>query len=170
MLLRKPETRGAFPRYSSALLTIPNRLRRRSAHLNLVADFLDFCVLLFRARNHSFHSFLQLTDCRLEILALLGNRRLLLLKLVVLLLHFLVLFQKLVEQHRVNGLVAHAIGLPLLVANDQVGVDRFYVFGNETELRYTCWVLLVLEGDRFQREDRVARVIHWFNVVLEATG
>ena len=48
----------------------------------------------------------------------------------------LVLFEKLVEQHRVDGLVAHAVGLTLLVANDQIRVDRFYVFSNESKLRY----------------------------------
>src|SRR5437763_5027439 len=80
----------------------------------------------------------------------------------------LVLFQKLVEQHRVDGLVAHAVGLTLLVANDQSRVDRFYVFSHESKLRDGVWVFLIMKGDRSQREDRVASVIHRSNIVFKA--
>ena len=41
--------------------------------------------------------------------------------------YFAMLFEKLVEQHRVHRVVTHAVDLTLLVASHQVGVDLFHL-------------------------------------------
>ena len=46
-----------------------------------------------------------------------------------------VLFQKLVEQHRVHRFVAHAVKLSFLIAHHQIRIYLFHLFGDETELR-----------------------------------
>ena len=52
------------------------------------------------------------------------------------LLDFAVLFEELVEQHRVHLVVAHAVGFSLFVAHHQARIHLFYLFGDEPELRY----------------------------------
>ena len=79
------------------------------------------------------------------------------------------LFEELVEQHRVHRFVAHGVRLALLVASHQIGVHLFHLLGHEAELRDAVGVKLVLvaEGDRFEREDRFARLVHRLDRVLE---
>src|SRR5581483_3765766 len=87
-------------------------------------------------------------------------------------LHFLVLFEELVEQHRVHLIVAHTVGFPLLVAHHQVRINLFYFFGYKTKLRYACRIdlLFVMEGDRFQRKKCFAGLLHWLNFVFKPSG
>ena len=83
--------------------------------------------------------------------------------------HFAVLFEELVEQHRVHRFVAHGVRLALLVAGHQIGIHLFHVLSHEAELRDALGVKLVLvaEGHRFERENRFARFVHRFDLVLE---
>src|SRR5882757_5986273 len=89
--------------------------------------------------------------------------------LLLQLLHFAMLFEKFVEQHRVYRFVAHSVGLALLVASNQIGVNLLHFFGHEAELRDTRGVKLVLvaEGHWLKRQDRFARLVHWLDRVLE---
>ena len=76
---------------SAALLIVENGLRRRFAQLKLVADFLQPC------------------SERVNLLLLPRNYR-------SLLLHDLMFFEKLIEQHRVHRFVAHNVKLAFFVA------------------------------------------------------
>src|SRR5205823_6047827 len=91
------------------------------------------------------------------------------LNLFLQLLHFAMLFKKLVEQHRVHRVVAHGVNLSLCVAHDQVWVDLRDVLCHETKLLSSIWInlFLIMERGRFQREDRLAGPVHRFDVVLE---
>src|SRR5947208_1789296 len=79
------------------------------------------------------------------------------------------LFEELVEQHRVHGVIAHTVGFSFLIADHQIGIHLFYVFSHEAEPRDAIWVdlFLIMEGDWLQREDGFAGFIHWLDLVLE---
>ena len=79
------------------------------------------------------------------------------------------LFQELVEQHRVHCFVANSHYLPVLIANDQVRIHLLYFFRYQAELRDTFWIklFLVAEGDRLQRQDSFARFVHRLDRFLE---
>ncbi len=79
------------------------------------------------------------------------------------------LFEELVEQHRVHRFVAHTVRLALVIASDQIGVHLFHLLGNEAELRDTLGVklLLVAEGDWFERENRFARFVNRLDRLFE---
>ena len=70
-------------------------------------------------------------------------------EIFALLFNFAVLFQKLIEQHRVHRLVAHGVNLSFLVASHQSGIYLFHFLGDETELCDPLGVnlLLLTEGD-----------------------
>ncbi len=89
-----------------ALLIIVDHLRRSFARLDLCAHFLQ-------ARSKSFN-----------LLLLLGYGRFLLLHFAVVVLDFAVFFEKLVQQHRVHGVVTDGVDLTVSVAHDQVRVAR----------------------------------------------
>ena len=80
-----------------------------------------------------------------------------------------VLFEKLVEQHRVHRFVAHGIGFPLVVASDEVRIRLFHVLGHESKLRDALGVklLLVAEGDWFERVNRFAGFVHRLDILLK---
>ena len=67
-------------------------------------------------------------------LRLLGHGRLLLLELAALFVHFAMLLEELVQQHRVHLVGAHAVSFSFLVAHDKVGIYVFYIFGHKAEL------------------------------------
>jgi hypothetical protein len=71
-------------------------------------------------------------------------------------LHLAMLFEELVEQHRVHGFVANGVGFSLFIASRQIRVHLFHLLGHEAELRNALEVklLLVAEGHRPEREDR----------------
>jgi hypothetical protein len=97
----------------------------------------------------------------------LGDRCFLFLDLALLFLDCSVLFEELVEQHRIHGVVAHGVDLALGVAHHQVRVHLGYLFGNQTELRRACCVALVVKRHWLEREDGFAGLIHRFNLFLE---
>ena len=69
---------------SAALLIVDDRLRRRLDQFNFRVHFVDLRVLRFQ-------SFVDCRECSFQSL------------------HFLMLFEELVEQHRVHGFVAHRV-------------------------------------------------------------
>src|SRR5437899_2810061 len=79
------------------------------------------------------------------------------------------LFEKLIEQHRVHRLVAHRVSFSLSVASNEIGIDLFHLLGDQAKLCDASRVKLVLvtEGHRFEREDRFACLVHRFDRVLE---
>jgi len=80
------------------------------------------------------------------------------------------LFQKLVEQHRVHLVVADAVGFPFFIAHHQVRIDRLHVLGHKAELRHTCRINLffIMEGNRFERVERFTGLLYWFNALFKA--
>src|SRR5437773_7167408 len=82
----------------AALLIVEDHLRRRAAHLDLRAHPLQ-------ARSKRFNLLLLVRVSRLEVLLQLRDGR-------FLFLHCAVLFEKLVEQHRIHSFVAHSVNFP----------------------------------------------------------
>ena len=53
------------------------------------------------------------------------------------------LFKELVQQHRVDGIVAHGIGFPVGIASNQIGVHLLHFLGDEAKLRTPVGVQLL---------------------------
>src|SRR5437762_3260683 len=160
----------------AALLIVDDHLRCSFAHFKLVAHLLDLGCLLFQACGENLHFLplvrddrFKLSDAGLEAFALLRNHHFQFPQLAALLLHFAVLFEELVEQHRVHRLVAHGVDLTLLIASHQSGVHLFYLLGHQPKLRdaLRVKVVFVAEGHRFERENRFTRLVHGLDLVLE---
>jgi hypothetical protein len=66
----------------------------------------------------------------------------------LLLLIFAMLFEELVEQHRVHRFITHTVRLSLLVADHQIGVHLFDLLAYEAELQYSIGIkfVFVVEG------------------------
>src|SRR5437762_10762240 len=77
------------------------------------------------------------------------------------------LFQKLIEQHRVDVLVAHAVGFSFFVHQYQRRIDLCYFFGNQAKLRHVGRVPLVMERHWLKGKDRFTGLAHEVNVLLE---
>src|SRR5438874_11421758 len=79
------------------------------------------------------------------------------------------LFKKLVKQHRVHLIVAHAVRSSFLVAQHQVSLDSFYFFGNESEAgrttRLDLW--LIAEAHRIELVYDFAGMLHRLDFILE---
>src|SRR5947209_5623191 len=80
------------------------------------------------------------------------------------------LFEKLVEQHRVHCLVAHAVGLAFFVAHQEIRIHFFHVLGHQSELwnALRVYPFLVMERDWLKRKERFAGPLHWLNLLFEA--
>src|SRR5260370_15210514 len=128
---------------SVPLLSVKHHLRCGFAHLTLSAHLLDLRGLFFYRRGEGCSFLLQL-------------------------LHRLVLFDELVEQHRVHCVVAHGIDSSVSTASYQIGIYLFYILSHESKLRGSIRVnpILVMEGDWLEREDRFARLVHWLGLIL----
>src|ERR1044072_4081745 len=129
------------------LAIILDRLGWRFCQLDLVIHGLDFRVEIFQSRGKIL---LLLRDFRFELLDL------------------LVLFEELIEQHRVHRVVANAVGLSEFIADDQVWINFRYFFGNQSELWSAIVVALVVERHRFERKDGIAVFRHRVNVLFES--
>ncbi len=79
------------------------------------------------------------------------------------------LFQELVEQHRVHRFVADGVGFSLLVTSHKIGIHLFHLLSHKAELRdaFRIHVRFVLEGHRAECQQYVACVAHRLNVLLE---
>ena len=81
------------------------------------------------------------------------------------------LFEKLVEQHRIDRLIANGNDFALLVARHQIRIYGGHVLGDKAKIRRARGINLplVAEANRFKREKRFAGLIHRFDVVLVAS-
>src|SRR6266536_1163850 len=168
--LRRRSESTALPLRSRYGLFIRDCSRRRFAHFKLGAYFLDLRCLLVQTRYHSSHFLLLLRDrcfkfvtLFLGVLSLLRNRS-------FQYLHLLVLFEELVEQHRIHLVVEHAVGFSFFVAHHQLSIRLSHLLGDKAELRY-AWrinLLFVMEGDWFERVERFTGLIHRPDVFLKA--
>jgi hypothetical protein len=99
-----------------SLLIVLGHLRRRFAHFNLRADFLDLRCLLFHHCGESsipdFHS-AMVASC---FAALHFNWA-----IIASCLHFAMLFKELIEQDRVNPFVADCVNFRFAIAGDEIG-------------------------------------------------
>src|SRR6266404_2209220 len=79
------------------------------------------------------------------------------------------LFQKLVKQHRVHLVVADAESLAIFITRDEIRIQFFYLFGNESEASRTTWLdlCLVAETDRVELVYYFAGLLYRFDLVLE---
>ena len=79
------------------------------------------------------------------------------------------LFQELIEQHRVDRLVADGLEFAVVVAFHQVGIHFFYLLSHQPELgmRLGSNSSFVAKGNRFQGEDYFARLVHRLDLLLE---
>ena len=93
------------------LRILGNRLRRGVVYLQSRAHFLQLRCLLVYHRGQSLHFRSQLCNCGF-----------LLVNLAILLLASAVLFEKLIQQHRVDGFVADRFWFAGLVASDEGGL------------------------------------------------
>src|SRR6516225_11660696 len=129
----------------ASLLITHNRLRSGSAEFKL-------CVHFLQARSQRVNLLLLACGICFQFL------------------NSLVLFQKLVEQHRVYRFVANAHNLSFLVASDKLRIHFLYFLRNQAELWNLVRIelFLVTEGHRLECKDRFAGLIHWLNCFLES--
>jgi len=109
-----PNRLGAWhtrPFYIAALGLVRDYLRRSFIDFKLGAHFLDLRGLLFQLGREDFHPFLLLRDGDFQVL------------------HFFVLFEELVEQHRVDLLVAHGADFTI-PAHHEVGIHLGHILGD----------------------------------------
>ena len=66
------------------------------------------------------------------------------------------LFEELIEHHRVDRFVAHTLDLAFVTTTrHQIGIHFFHFLGDESPLWALIWikVLVVAEGNRFEHEE-----------------
>ena len=85
-------------------------------------------------------------------------------------LNFAVFFQELIEQHRVHFVVAHRPWLATIIHNHQVSIHLGDFFGHQSIVLDCLGVVLIGEGDGFEREQRFAGFVHGFDVLLVSRG
>jgi hypothetical protein len=76
---------------------VQDGLRHWSADFQLHAHFLNLRCLSFELRRENFHSLPKFLD-------------------------FAILLEELIEQHRVHLILAHAVGLSIFVAHDEIRI------------------------------------------------
>src|SRR5262245_18119586 len=77
------------------------------------------------------------------------------------------LLEKLVEQHCVHLIIAHAVGFSFLVERYKLGVDFSYFFGDQAESWTACCVVRVAKGHRLKCQASFAGFGHRLNIILE---
>src|SRR5262249_16250689 len=79
------------------------------------------------------------------------------------------LFEELVEQHRVDLLVADASGFSFFVQYYQVRIHLCYFFSNQTPFGRVGHVALVMECHWSKRKDHFTGLVHGLNVLLSSS-
>src|SRR5205823_8638539 len=97
------------------------------------------------------------------------DRQFLFLNLATLRFYSRVVFEELVQQHCVYGVVAHSVRYACSIASYDGVVDLFHFLGHEAKLRKTLGIklFLVKECDWLKREDRFACLVHWLDLRFE---
>src|SRR6266487_1822308 len=80
-------------------------------------------------------------------------------------------FKKLVQQHRVDPIEAQGFGLPFLIAHHQVRRRLGHFLGDEAKHFCVGWIniAVVAVGDRLERVERFAGLLHGLDLVLVAS-
>src|SRR5919204_1750434 len=78
------------------------------------------------------------------------------------------LFQKLVQQHRIDRVIADTVDLAFIVACDEVWIHLGYFFCDKAELWCRGFVALVIESNRSECQDRLTGLVHRLNCFLKA--
>ena len=90
------------------------------------------------------------------------------LEIFALLFDFAVLFEELVEQHRVHRFVADSVDLAAFIADHQVRINLGDFLGDQTKFRPVRLISFVVEGHGLKREEGFAGLVHRFNVLFES--
>jgi hypothetical protein len=64
-----------------------------------------------------------------------------------------VLFEKLIEQHRIHRFIAHCLGLAVGIVDHKVRIYFGNFFRDQAILRCASLIALVVEGYRLKRQD-----------------
>ena len=90
-------------------------------------------------------------------------------QLPTLLLDFAMLFEELIEQHRIDCLVAYRVNFAFGIPSHEVGIHSCHVLSHKAKLRHAIGIKLffVAERDRFERQDRFTCLVHRLDLVLE---
>ena len=142
----------------AVLRIVENSSRSSLAQFELGADLLDLRGLLFK-----------LAYQRLYFLLLLRNGSL---ELVPQLFHFPMLFEKLIQRHRVDLLVANGFGQSCWFATCQVRMHFGHFLRDQFKgdrLR-SIVLLVVAKADRLKWIDGFAGCVHWLNVMFVSAG
>ena len=127
----------SFHHSSSQLLSIVDDLHRSSATMD--SSYGEFARIQVRHGTDSLRRVgRSLFGFSLPALSPLPRGRssqILTLRLSFLVLRFAVLFEELVEQHRVHRVVAHGVDLAVVIAHHQIGIHLGYFLGDQAELR-----------------------------------
>jgi len=135
--------------YSSWI--IENHSLRELAHFQLSAHFLNLCGLFFELRGQNSHSFFLLSYGPFQFL------------------HFAVLFEEFVKQHRVHRVVAYGVYFAVRTASYQIRAYLFYILGNQPESTRTGWFYLRLVAETHWPEpiNYLAGLFYWLDLVLK---
>src|SRR5262249_44712963 len=74
---------------------------------------------------------------------------------------------ELIEQHRVDGIVAYRIDVAVLVMHSQVRIHRGHFFRDQSKLQCTGLVTLVVKRHWLKCEKRFAHFVHRLNFILD---
>jgi hypothetical protein len=79
------------------------------------------------------------------------------------------LFEELIQQHRVDRVVANAVRLVISTASDQVGVYLFYFLCDESKADWTRRfnLQLLAKAHRFESKDHFTRLLRRLDLILE---
>src|SRR6266576_4723658 len=77
------------------------------------------------------------------------------------------LFEELIEQHRVHLVIAYAVGLTLFIGHNQIRIHLGDLFGDQTKLRRAFCIPLVMERHRLKRQNRFTDSVHRLDLLLE---
>src|SRR5262249_44736892 len=135
----------------AALGLVRDYLWRRFINFKLRAHFLDLRGLLFKLSRQDFHPFLLLGHSSFQAF------------------DFPVLLEKLVEQHRVDLLVADRHGFTILPHNE-AGIQVCDLLGDQTILLRVFPIAVESEGHWLEPVQRFTGLVHRLNVVLVLSG
>jgi hypothetical protein len=81
------------------------------------------------------------------------------------------LFQELIKEHRIHGVVAYCHHLSILIPHNQIRIHFLRLLQLLSRIGEYVWIksLFVVEGNWFEREDRFARFVHRFNRFISLT-
>src|SRR5262245_52212831 len=89
---------------------------------------------------------------------------------VFLRLNSFVFLKEFIEQHGVDSIVSQALDLPFAIPDHQLGIDFRHLLSDEAIVTTLAFIdlLLIPIGDRFERKEGLAGVVHPFDVLFVA--